>query len=376
MRSGLLAYGLLALALVLGAAHPARSEPRLLVDMAGRTVSVPETVERFVISDGSYAALLAALRPEAPMRGVVGMMSRIGERLPALEAAILSRQPEVADIPLFGLKSGETVSAEAIIAAAPQLAIFGLQDHGPGAAQTELIAQLESAGVAVLFIDFRLDPTANTLPSVELVGRALGAEARAAAYAAFYREKRAAIAARVATAESRPRVFFQAHVGRFPCCVGFADGMLGPFVELAGGENIADKAAPGPVGRHTEEFLLVENPDVLIGSASGTARELAEGATMLALGDGVSDAAAQASLARNFVDPRLASLDAVRTRRVHAIWHDFYNSPFNIAALEALAAWIHPELFADADPQATLAEIHRRFLGVELDGTYFATLGE
>jgi iron complex transport system substrate-binding protein len=34
-----------------------------------------------------------------------------------------------------------------------------------------------------------------------------------------------------------------------------------------------------------------------------------------------------------------------------------------------MAKWIHPELFADIDPSATLAEINRHFLAVPLEGT-------
>ncbi|WP_142848370.1 hypothetical protein [Telmatospirillum sp. J64-1] len=60
--------------------------------------------------------------------------------------------------------------------------------------------------------------------------------------------------------------------------------------------------------------------------------------------------------------------------RVHALWHNFYNSPMNLLAIEALATWIHPELFSDIDPAATLAEINERFLPVPFQGTYWSSL--
>ncbi len=362
----------------LGLNCAATSGPALardLVDLAGRNVSVPETVDRFIISEGGYAILLALLQPADPLDGLVGMMNPVGERDPGVERQLRILDPRLDEVPVFGVRSGETVSAEAIVQLAPQVAIFGLQDHGPGADQAELIAQLESVGVAVVFIDFRIDPANNTAPSIALVGEVLGAGDRADAFLAFYRERRAAIADKLRKATSAPRVFFQAHVGRFPCCVGFADGMLGPFVGLAGGENIADAVAPGPVGRHTEEFLLVENPDVWIGSASGSAADLAAGAGYLALGAGVGAAEAQAGLSAAYRTGPLATLDAVASGRTHAVWHGFYNSPLNIVALEAMAKWIHPELFAETDPQKTLAEIYSGFLPFELDGRYFASIG-
>ncbi len=355
-------------------AGPAAAETRTLTDLAGREVTLDLPVERFVIGEGRYAPLLALLRPEAPMAGVVGMMSPVGQTLPGIERQLIARDPAVADIPLFGARSADSVSVERIIDLAPQLAIFGLQDHGPGAQSAELIAQLEAAGIAVLFIDFRMNPAQNTTRSIGLVGEALGAEDRAEAYIAFHERKVAEIERTVSRAETRPRVFFQAHLGRWECCVGFADGMLGPFVALAGGENIADAVAPGPVGRHTAEFLLVENPEVLIASASGHLADYEAGNGIVALGDGMTEAMAEENLAAALRAPHYAALDAVRNGRAHALWHDFYNSPLNVAALEALAVWIHPELFPDADPEATMARILRDFLGLDPTGVHFASL--
>ena len=44
------------------------------------------------------------------------------------------------------------------------------------------------------------------------------------------------------------------------------------------------------------------------------------------------------------------------------------------SAAEVLAKWIHPELFADLDPAATLAEINKRFLAVPYTGDFWADL--
>lgn len=341
--------------------------------MAGRTVTIDRPVERFVISEGRYIPLLALLRPQSPVQGLVGMMSTLGWTQPGLEAQLFARFPEARDIPLFGHKSADSVSVERIIDLKPEVAIFGLSDHGPGAQNAELIAQLEAAGIAVLFIDFRLDPVNNTLPSIELIGRVLGAEDRANGYTAFYRGRRQAVLERVARVTARPTVFMQVHPGRTECCWGMADGMLGPFVGQAGGINIADGTAPGPTTRHTAEFLIVEDPDIWIGTASGTADEYGRGDPPVALGPGMSPQSARDSLRRYLSQPEFSPLSAVRSGRAHVFWHNFYNSPFNIVVLEALAAWFHPDQFADTDPQRTLERIFVDFLPFELDGTYFAT---
>ena len=357
--------------MVLPVAHGKTLE---VTDLAGRTISVKLPVKRLVISEGHYIPLLALLRPDDPVAGVVGMMTPLSWTHPDLERQLFERFPNARDIPLFGGRNEDSISVEKIIDLAPDLAIFGLNDHGPGTKNAELIDQLTAAGTKIVFIDFRADPLNNTLPSINLLGQLLGAQERASEYGAFYQDRFDVIRDRVAATDTRPTVFLQAHPGRFECCWGMADGMLGPFVGIAGGLNIADAVAPGPTAQHTAEFLLTENPDVWIGTASGTYNEFIEGADPVALGVGMTRQTASESLTRYLSAPEFAALDAVRTGRAHSIWHNFYNSPFNIVALEAFATWIHPELFADTDPGNTMKEIYDRWLPFEMNGVYSANV--
>ncbi len=375
IRAGRIGLVLAMLGLALAAnLSQARAETFSLTDLAGREVKLKLPITRFVMSEGRYIPLLALLRPEDPTAGLVGTMSGLGDTDPALELQLFNGFPAARDIPRFGNQSADSVSVEKIIDLAPQLAIFGLSDHGPSSRAGELIDQLSAAGVAVVFIDFRLDPLKNTLPSIELLGRIFGEEARASDYSEFYRARMERVRQRAANASKKPSVFLQVHPGRFECCWGMAEGMLGPFVELAGGTNIADAVAPGPTAQHTAEFLLTENPDVWIGTASGTSEEYLANSSPVALGARMSQEMAAESLKRYLSAPEFQALDAVRNGRAHSIWHNFYNSPFNIVALEAFAKWIHPELFHDIDPHATLQTIFERFTPFQLEGTYSASV--
>ena len=67
-------------------------------------------------------------------------------------------------------------------------------------------------------------------------------------------------------------------------------------------------------------------------------------------------------------------IEAVETGNVHAIWHQFYNSPYYFVAVQQLAKWFHPELFEDLDPEATLEELHDRFLPIDYQPGYWITL--
>lgn len=359
--------------LALMASLPVRAGTIEITDLAGRHVRIETPVERLVISEGRYIPLLAMLRPYDPVGSLVGMMTPLGWTQPNLEQQLFASFPEAKNIPLFGGRSEDSVSVEKIIDLAPQLAIFGLNDHGPGAKNAEMIDQLTAAGTQIIFIDFRADPLNNTLPSIEILGRVLGAEDRAGDYIAFYQSRLETIRQRVADVDVRPTVFLQAHPGRFECCWGMAEGMLGPFVGEAGGLNIADAVAPGPTAQHTAEFLLTENPDVWIGTASGTVKEYRDGTLPVALGAGMTAEMAADSLARYLAAPEFAALDAVRSGRAHSIWHNFYNSPFNIVALEAFATWIHPDLFADLHPEKTMQYIYDTWLPFDLHGVHSAT---
>ena len=50
------------------------------------------------------------------------------------------------------------------------------------------------------------------------------------------------------------------------------------------------------------------------------------------------------------------------------------SSPLNVAAVQAIAKWLHPDLFADLDPEATLRTLYERFQAVPLSGVYWTGL--
>ena len=64
-------------------------------------------------------------------------------------------------------------------------------------------------------------------------------------------------------------------------------------------------------------------------------------------------------------------LPVAKSDRVMAIYHQFYDSPFNVVALEAMPKLFHPEAFSDVDPQADLASLYRDFAGVPYCGLFY-----
>ncbi len=362
-----------ALLAALAFAFPALASAKDVTDLAGRTVSVPDKVERVILGEGRYIPLLAIFDRENPVRRIAGMMGDYEKLDPASYRRFAKAFPEIADIPKIGATSADSFSLEKAIALKPQVAILGVEGHGPGAKAREVIDALEKAGVAVVFIDLRQDPLGNTPKTVELLGQVLGHEKEAAEFLSVWNAEMDRVTSKLAEAKPEPvRTFVESRVGLMAgCCETMARGMIADFVTKAGGVNIASDIVPGNAGTVSLEFLLTSPPDVYIGTAIGSTATESSAPQRIALGADVTPELARASLNRNLERPGIADLDAVRNGRAYAIWHHFYNSPFNVVAVQAIAKWLHPELFADLDPEALHRDLYARFQPFALKGTYW-----
>jgi len=151
------------LAVVLSlAALPAVAPAAEVVDLAGRRLQIPDRVERIIIGEGRYIPTLAILDRENPVGRLVGMLGDYEDIDPANYARYRARFPDIDKVQRIGRSARDSFSVEQAIAARPQLAIFGLGGHGPGTRSTEVIRALEAAGVVIVFVDFRSDPTSST----------------------------------------------------------------------------------------------------------------------------------------------------------------------------------------------------------------------
>ena len=149
---------------------------------------------------------------------------------------------------------------------------------------------------------------------------------------------------------------------------------MGRFIDWAGGSNIVAEKIPGTHGMVNAEYLLSEQPDIYIATAIGNYTSKSGDPGRVILGAGVPAGVAAASLAAVTARPVVSDLQAVKSGNAYAIWHHFYNTPMHVAAVQAMAKWMHPALFADLDPRATLSEYFDRFQPMPLDGVYWTGL--
>ncbi|NHQ86733.1 ABC transporter substrate-binding protein [Iodobacter sp. HSC-16F04] len=343
-----------------------------LTDLAGRTVVLPARAERIILGEGRMLASLAILDRELPAKRVVGMLGDFEQLDPGSYEQYRKVYPKLDQITRLG-RSSQSFSVEEAIGLKPQLAIFSLRGHGPDASDQATLQRLSKAGITVIYVDFTKDPLRNTEASIRVLGQALGKVKAAEEYIAFYREEMAKVSQGLAGVSHKPKVFLESRVGLSNgCCETITHGMLGRFVDAAGGDNIANALVPGSHGTVSVEYLLQSQPEVYIGTGIGnplTARQ--SGSPRIALGAGIDEATAKASLQRSLGRTGIAQLTAVRQGRAYAISHQFNYSAANVAAVQAMAKWLYPARFEQLNPQATLQNFYKRFQPVPLQGTFW-----
>lgn len=343
-----------------------------VTDVAGRTVQIPEKVNRILLGEGRLFHAIALLEGNKPLARIVGWQGDFRKLDPQSYAVYKAKFPEIDKIPLIGNTSTESVSAEKVLTLNPDIAIFGLSGHGPGK-NSELVMQLEKAGVPVVFVDFRSEPLKNTLPSIRLLGKALHREQQAEKYANFY-EKNLKLVTDITNKianDKKPTVFIELRAGSSEDCCGTAgNGNMGNFIDLAGGINIAKNALPGPLGMMNLEKVIADDPAIYIASGAKMPGSKELGVQLGALS---SEQAAITSLSKITERKGINTLTAVKDGRSYAIWHNYYNSPYNVIVTQVFAKWFYPDKFADLDPQTTMKELYRQFLAIEPTGVYWVS---
>lgn len=354
---------------------------RTVTDLAGRSVELPDEVNRIVLGESRYIPALAILDGDALPDRLVGMLPDFEMTDPGGYAQYLKAFPALADVPRVGHTSADSFSLESVLAMGADLAIFSLEGHGPGARNQMLIDQLQRAGIAVVFIDFRQNPLVNTPKSMALLGEVLGRQSEAQAFNQFYQQqlvKVTEVVEQIPESE-KPQVFLHSRLGLHDsCCETMVEGMMGHFLQAAGARNIAEGKVPGVSGVLNLEYLISNPPDYYVATAIGSRKYARSDAdySYVMLGAGIDEEMALASLAQATDRPGLRAIEPIRKGRAMAIWHHFYNTPMNVVAVQALARWFHPEALADLNPEATLAEFYQRFQPVELDGVYWVSAQE
>lgn len=347
---------------------PAGAEPVRITDILGREVTLEGPARRIVLGQGRYLPVIGLIEPD-PVPLVVGWKEDMKRDIATYEAW-RRRFPAVAAIPTVGGAADASFSVETAIALKPDVVVMSLfvGEVSDPRQMERMVGTLQAAGIPVVFVDFFNRPLEHSARSVRILGQVLGRREAAEAFASFYETRLARISERLRqAAPARPSVFMHAHAGGTPCCFTAARGVFDDLIAAAGGRNIARDRLPGATGQLSLEFIIGSNPDFYV--PTGGAHLASRGG--LVLGTGTGRETAQSTFERLISSPGIGQLGAVANGRAFGVWHMFNDSPINIVLVELLARRLHPALFADLDPAATLAEIGRRFSPVPIEGTYW-----
>nr|WP_245297263.1 ABC transporter substrate-binding protein [Rhizobium oryziradicis] len=363
----------LSLALFSGAAFA--GEMVKIKDITGREVSVNVPVERVILGEGRQIYFTAALDTDHPFKRIVGWRDDFQKADLDGYNIYLKKFPEMGKIPTFGGMKDGTFDIEQAVTLKPDVIIMNI-DAKSATEESGYIDKLSKVGIPLVYVDFREKAMENTDPSMRLIGKLFGKEKRAEEFVQFHDAQIKRVTDKLASVKDlkKPVVFMERAGGYSDdCCMSFGNENFGKMVDIAGGKNMADGIIPGTFGVVNPEQIIASNPDQVI--VTGANWELyVPGGKWVGVGPGADKAVAEKKLADLMKRPAFTDIKAVKEGNVHAIWHQFYNNPYQFVAIQQMAKWLHPDLFKDLDPEATFKELHDRFLPVAYESGYFVSL--
>ena len=119
--------------------------------------------------------------------------------------------------------------------------------------------------------------------------------------------------------------------------------------------------------------MFSEDPDVIIGTGANWS-EYKPATTAVLFGYEATPELVQERLGGLAAREGWSDLSAVKNGRFHSVYHQFYNSPYHFVAIQTFAKWLHPDLFEDVDPEATMKAVHDQFLPIDYSGVFWGSL--
>jgi iron complex transport system substrate-binding protein len=331
-------------------------------------------VKHMILGEGRQIYFLAALDRQAPFEHVVGWRDDLPKADPESYDAYLRKYPEISKLPTFGGMKDGTFDIEQAVALKPDVILMNV-DAKTATEEAGYIEKLAKVGIPLVYVDFREKPMENTEPSMRIMGQLMGKETVADDFIKFRADSIKRVTDVLEKNNPPKPVVFVERAGGYSddCCMSFGNENFGKMVEIAGGINMAKDIIPGTFGTVNPEQVIASNPDQII-ITGGNWDKFVPGGAWVGVGYGADLKEARRKLEALTKRPAFTGVKAVSDGNVHAIWHQFYNNPYQFVAIQEMAKWLHPDLFADLDPEATFKELHARFLPLDYKQGYFVSL--
>lgn len=285
-----------------------------VTDSAGRTVVVPDKVDRLYASGPPASVLVYALAPET----LIGWPRALRPNEMPYIAKSYRNLPEVGRL----TGRGGTANLEVVLREKPDLIVDFGSVRGTYISLADAVQK--QTGIPYILIDGRFDATPTAF---RMLGKVLGQEERGERQARYAETLFAELETKLKDVprEKRPRVYLARRAD------GLESGAIGSInteiLERAGGRNVVGEV-PGRRGlvQMTMEKILLADPEIIV------------------------------TWDRNFYDavwndPLWAKVSAVRNKRVYLSpvnpfgWIDRPPSINRLIGLKWMAHLIHPQLF-------------------------------
>ena len=344
-----------------------------VTDLCGREVTLPKAAEKVVLTFNFEEYF--AVTGEEGVSKIAGWSKKYWEgRRQSTWDVFTAKFPQLKELPDVGYVPKSTFNVETVIALQPDLVIMAKNDFEN--VQTDL-QRLDVAGIPVVFVDYHQQTMENHEKSTLLIGQVMGKEERAQELVNFYKEQTALVTDRLAKAGvnlAKPSVYMEFSEATGPSTFGASYGkqMWGAIIEQCGGNNIAKDLVEGASAAIMPEQILAANPDVIIFAGN----QYADSNVNIGLGYTSDAETAKKNLASYAQRQGWNELSAVKNGEMYGLYHDLSRHIFDFAGLQYIAKTLHPDLFKDLDPNASLKEFHERFYPVDYTGTWFIGLEE
>lgn len=338
----------------------ATTYPLTVTDLSGQKVTLAHEPKRIVIQDGRDILSLALLDRNNPFQRVVAWNNLLRKNDKSTWDLMAKRWPASQKILDMNFSDQGEINLEQVIQQHPDLMIAQWRAK-PALIQSGVLVQLQKLAIPVVFVDMEKDPLADTRTSIMLMGKILNRESEAKAYVDFYTRHLDVVEQAIAKVGKKPNVFVEAKAGQSgtdECCFTHGQVGWGTLVEAAGGQNLGTSLLPGAYGDVGMEKLLSVQPDIYVMTGSQWS---AKGSVALPFGYHTSIDKINASFAVLENRPGFKELHAYQQGRVYGVYHQFYNHPYNIVAIEALAKDFYPVPLKSLAPEQTYAKIISQF---------------
>ena len=324
-----------------------------IIDSDDRTVTVKQPLERLVIYTHQCAEILQLLGAQDKIVGVRDTFAEQPSRFPEMSRDV-------------SIGSGAEPDIEAVVNSMPDAILAYTFYPTKDALDAKLPPEIK-----VLKFDCEcsgLGPDAMR-EKVKLLGILLGARDKASKYLQWHDRCLSQVQDKVAgiSEDDRIKVYLESTpegdkplVSRTAIGSGHAASKL---VEMAGGKNIASGRLSKYLDTAMEygdietEWVLAQNPDVIVGRAMGKGIRPYENE---------NDSLLQKYAQEIESLPGFDNVSAVKNDRVYIITNDYAVTPNYPSALMLLAKWFYPDRFSDLDPVAAHQE-YVNMMGLDYD---------